>query len=356
MSSRIISLLLAVTLLMSGCGTEAKVTGINDESISRSEFVLGTIVSIKLLENGSEPLLDQCFDRLKEIEALMSVNIEGSEVTKVNHRAKNMGVNNTMTPVTVGKDVYTVVEAALLYGDLSAGSFDISLGPIIDAWQIGTEFAHIPEADEIKEKLALVNYKNIRINASESSIVLAPHMVINLGGIAKGYAADEIEDMLSKAGVTKAIINLGGNVKVIGEKGMDAPFKIGVQNPFDQRNDYIGILAVKDQTVVTSGDYERFFEEDGIRYHHIFDSKTGYPTVTDVASVTVIADSSMEADALSTILFVKGVEQGIELVNQLDGVGCIYVMKNKDVYLSSESLMSVFKLTDKTFNLVKKNR
>lgn len=349
---QMITSLLLITLVLSACSNEVNETNNTSETFSRSDFVLATIVSIKLLENGNEALLDQCFERLNEIEALMSVNIEGSDVSAINAQAQNLGKGTRMSPVTVGSDVFKVVEASLYYGDLSGGSFDISLGPIIDAWQIGSEYAHIPGADEIKEKLKLVNYQNVQVNKEEMTVTLEPKMVINLGGIAKGYAADEVETLLRKAGVTKAIINLGGNVKVIGEKETDSPFNIGVQNPFDERNDYIGILSVKDQTIVTSGDYERFFEEDGIRYHHIFDYKTGYPTVTDVASVTVVAETSMDADALSTILFVKGVEAGIDLVNQLDNVACIYVMKNKDVVLSSEALGSVFRLTDDDFTLV----
>lgn len=345
------TMLLALILMMSGCGKEAVDTS-SSETLSRSDFVLGTIVSIKLLDNGSEALLDQCFDRLKEIESLMSVNIESSQVSAINAQAQEVSDGSNLHGVEVGDDVLEVIETAIYYGNLSEGSFDISLGPIINAWQIGTDQAHIPDADLIQEQLKLVNYKNIHVNIDDKTVALEPAMVIDLGGIAKGYAADQVEVILQDAGVTQAIINLGGNVKVIGEKEDKTPFKIGVQNPFDERNDYIGILSVSDQTIVTSGDYERYFEEDGLRYHHIFDRETGYPKVTDVASVTVVTDRSIDADALSTILFVKGVASGLELVHQLDRIECIYVMKNKDVILSSEALGSVFRLTDTDFNLV----
>lgn len=344
-----------VTFIMTAILFLTACTGNNIEDdqkrvYDRSDYVLGTIVSIQLLEGGSEALLDQSFDRLSEIEELMSVTVEGSQVSKLNAIAGSLQIDETMIPFELNKDVLEVVRAGIYYGQLSGGDFDITMGPIINLWQIGTENAHIPSEKEIGDQLELVDYKRIEIDEVKGSVSLSPQMIMNLGGIAKGYAADEVAKVLLSGGVTRAIINLGGNVKVIGEKAEDQPFRIGIQNPFDQRNDYFCVLSVADQTIVTSGDYERYFEEEGVRYHHIFD-RTGYPVRSDVASVTVVAVSSIDADALSTILFIQGVDKGIELVNQIDGVECIYVMKNNEVYLSSEALKSVFRLTDEAFHL-----
>lgn len=349
MQMKMMSLLLVV-LLLSGCQFTAEAEHISSE-FSRSEFLLGTIVTIKLFEGGSEALLDQSFRRLEEIEANLSVNVADSDISLLNQASAGLDSHETMAAMTISEDTQSVVAAGIYYGALSEGAFDISMGPVIDAWQIGTEEAHVPSPSEIAEKIVLVDYGQIILDPSLGTVKIQPDMVINLGGIAKGYAADEVEEILLAGGVSKAIINLGGNVKVIGEKADNLPFSIGIQSPFDERNDYIGILDVKDQTIVTSGDYERYFEENGVRYHHIFD-RTGYPVVTDVASITVIAQSSMAADALSTILYVYGREAGIELVNQINGVACIYVMKNKEVYLSSEALGSTFRLTDNEFHLV----
>ncbi len=344
-----IGLYMVVVIALAGCANK-DIEGSKQEAYSRDEYVLGTIASIQLLEGGSQALLDESFDRLREIEDQMSVTIDHSQLYQLNLLSSGLASNEEMTPFKLEDDVMAVVRAGIYYGQLSEGDFDITMGPIIGLWQIGTEDARIPKEEEIDRQLRFVDYKQVLLNEEESTVTLSPKMLLNLGGIAKGYAADEVGEILVSAGVKRAIINLGGNVKVIGSKADKVPFRIGIQNPFDQRNDYLGVLSVEDQTIVTSGDYERYFEVDGVRYHHIFD-QTGYPVRNEVASVTVVAKSSIDADALSTILFIQGVDNGIDLVNQLSDVECIYIMKNKEVYLSSEALMSVFRLTDQGFRL-----
>ncbi len=323
----------------------------NTDVFEDSDFILGTIVTIKIMTNGSDELLDRCFERLVEIENAMSVNIADSDVSKVNEAARNT-VDGYSEPVKVGEDTFNVIKTGIQYGDLSQGNFDISFGPVIDLWQIGTEDAHIPEAVDIDNALQLVDYQNIRLDEANMTVSIEKDMKLDLGGIAKGYAADAVDAILDEAGVTRAIINLGGNIKIVGEKEGGDAFKVGIQNPFNERNTYLGIASVKDKTVVTSGDYERYFEENGVRYHHIFDKATGWPKVTEVKSVSVITARSIDADALSTILFVSDIQDGIDLVNTLEGVECIYVTKDKKVYQSSGMAEAMFKLTDDSFQLV----
>lgn len=336
MKSKVI-IILCLVLLLSACSKSGTVS---QESYSRTGFVLGTVVTIKLLENGSEAILDEVFERLVEIENDMSVNIETSDVAMLN-------ANHTYT---VDADTYQVIEAGIEYGELSEGKFDISLGPIINLWQIGTEAERIPEAFEIEQQLPYVDYRMIQLGP-DHQVTIPEGFRIDLGGIAKGYAADEIGRMLEEKGVKKAIINLGGNIKVVGSKSDGTPFNVGIQGPEELRNDYLGIVEVTDQTVVTSGDYERYFIEDGVRYHHIFDTETGYPYETNVAAVTVITDSSMRADALSTILFVMDIEAGIALCNSLTDVDCIYVTKDQELFFSSKDLEENFTLTDYQFKI-----
>ncbi len=323
------------SLLLCGCSI---LPGSNREPVSRTGFVLGTVVTIKLLDNGSEEILDNVFDRLTDIENHMSVNIDTSDIAQLNQ----------LGTFTVSDDTLAVLTAGLEFGQLSEGKFDISMGPIVDLWKIGTEDAHIPDPEEIRDQLQYVNYKNIMI--SDHTVTIPQGAKIDLGGIAKGYAADEVSKILLENDVNKAIINLGGNIKVIGEKAEDTPYNIGIQGPEEMRNDYLGIIEVEDKTVVTSGDYERYFIEDGIKYHHIFDS-TGYPYVTPVASVSVITESSMMADALSTILFLSPIDEGIALCNSLEGVECIYVTKENQLYFSSQELKDSFTLTDLEFTI-----
>lgn len=329
---RLLPLCLCIILC---CGCISESSSESSELISRTEYVLGTVVTIKLLENGSEEILDLAFDRLEEIDALMSVSVESSDISILNREYQ----------AVVSDDTLHVIKAGIDFGHLSKGKFDITLGPVIDLWKIGTEERNIPDSTELNKKLAYVDYKKIEIH--DNHLIRIPELSsIDLGGIAKGYAADQVGQLLVDIGVTKAIINLGGNIKVIGSKAKDTPFNIGIQSPDELRNDYLGIIEATDRTIVTSGDYERYFIENGIRYHHIFDAKTGYPYSTDVAAVTVITENSMNADALSTILFMMTINDGLELIQSLPDVECIYITKNLNLYFSSDELKNQFTLTN----------
>lgn len=334
------SIIVVGLLLFAGCSSNTEIDQ-SKQSIDGTHYVLGTIVTIKIYDHGTEALLQKCFDRLTEIEQLMSASIEDSDVNKINQ-------SNRYTEVS--DDVLNVIEAGIEYGELSNGMFDISLGPVIDLWGIGTEDAKVPEKKLLEEKLSYVNYKAININ-EDNHVKIEKGMKIDLGGIAKGYAADEVEKILVEHQVTSAIINLGGNIKVLGEKGEGVPFKVGIQGPEELRNQYIGVVEATDKTIVTSGDYERYFIEEGIKYHHIFDSTSGYPVATDVAAVTVVTQESMLADAMSTILYTMAIEDGLALVDNMDGVECIYVTKNYEVYSSAGLMEPTFKLTDDMYRM-----
>lgn len=340
-TTKLIVCLLLLTVL-TGCVKEEEP---NQEKIDRTGFVLGTVASITLFDHGSEALLDRCFERLAEIEETMTLKGNNSEV---------VAINSSQGPVSVSEDTFNVIKSAVLYGDLSDGRFDITFGPLTEAWMIGTEDQRVPSLEEISDLLPLVDYKKIQLKSKDLTVQTPVDTKVDLGGIAKGFAADEVADILRASGVEGAIINLGGNVKVVGEKAKDTPFRIGIQSPFDERNAYMGILDVSDQTVVTSGDYERYFIEDGVKYHHIFDKTTGYPVVTDIASVTVVAKESIAADALSTALYVLGVDKGIELVNSLEDTHCIYVMRDKTVVVSDDYIKDRFTLTDPAFKIMER--
>lgn len=328
-------LLIFIAFVLAGCLSN-NTKEHESASISGTEYIMGTIVTIKLNDHGTEELLQECFNRLTEIEKKMSATVVDSDVERIN-------LSNDYTEVS--EDVLKVLKAGIGYGELSEGKFDITLGPVVELWGIGTEEAKIPNSKELDEALKYVNYKAIDIS-SDNHVRVDPGMRIDLGGIAKGYAADEIEKILRENNVESAIINLGGNIKVLGTKAENTPFKVGIQGPEELRNQYIGIVEASDKTIVTSGDYERYFIEDGVKYHHIFDPNTGYPVTTNVASVTVIAQESMLADAMSTILYTMTVEEGLNMVESMDEVECIYVTKDYDVFITEGLREPVFKLTD----------
>lgn len=342
MLKKMIGLILLFMLLIS-CSPSEEIV----KPISQSTFKLGTVISIAIYDIDDENLFVEAFDRIQEIEDKMSNTIDDSEINRINNYYKSHGLNE---PIEIDQEVYDVIEMALEYGLQSEGRFDISMDPIIELWGIGTPSEHLPESESIKNALAGVGLENIKLYP-DHSIALHEGTRLNLGGIAKGYAADMIAIQLQDVGVEKAIINLGGNVKVIGKKSEEVPFKVGLQDPLSERNDYIGIISIEDKTVVTSGDYEKYFEVDGQRYHHIFDPKTGYPYITDVASVTVVCDQSIVADTMSTILYLMDVDEGIEFVNQMDGIECIYITKDRNVYLSNGSIRSDFEITNEMYTI-----
>lgn len=334
---RTIPALLCLSLTLSACARP----GVRDP-IRGSEYVLGTICTISLQDGGSEAALQAVFARLKEIETRMSANRDGTEIAAVNEAAGR-------SPVRVSRDTLFVVKKALEYARISQGAFDPTIGPVVKLWNIGLEGERVPEDREIRETLPLVDWSSVVLDERASTVFLPrPGMRLDLGAIAKGYAADETARILGERKVRAAVVDLGGNVLVFGKKADGSLWRVGVQNPFDDRGSYLGIVGMGAGTVVTSGVYERFFEQDGKRYHHILDTRTGRPVESEIVSVTVIAPSSIDADGLSTTLFALGRERGLALVRTLPGVEAIYVDDRRRLYLSPGA-SKAFNLTDKTF-------
>ncbi|MGN0026663.1 MAG: FAD:protein FMN transferase, partial [Clostridium sp.] len=284
-------------------------------------------------------------NKVKELESTLSINENGTLVDKINEEA---GIN----PVKVDEDTYTVVKKGIEYSKLSNGLFDISVGPIVKLWNIGLPEAKVPTQEEIHERLPLIGYNDIELNDTDKTIYLKRKgMIIDLGGIAKGYTADVISDILTEEGVNSAIINLGGNIFAHGKKPNGDEWKIGIQDPFSERGGIIGTLITSNKSVVTSGIYERYIEKDGVKYHHILSPKTGYPYDNEVAGITIVSDKSTDGDALSTSVFAMGVEEGMKFVNSIDGIDAIFITKDNKVYIT-DGIRNVFTLSNSDFTLV----
>ena len=312
---------------------------------ARSELVMGTLCTVNCYNQGTDELYREIFARLREIEQLMSASLPGNELDTLNQLA---GVR----PLALHQDLLEVLGKALEYAELSDGAFDPTVGPLVKLWGIGSDAAKIPQEEEIHQALDLVDYSNLELDFNAGTGFLKKAgMMVDLGAIAKGYAADEVVKILEKAQITGAIVDLGGNVFAYGVKEGAMPWRIGVQNPLESRGSYLGVLELVNKTIVTSGVYERFFEADGRRYHHILSTRDGYPVNNALISVTIIADRSIDGDGLSTSIFAMGYEAGCALVESLSNVYAIFVFDNQEVRLSSGA-EEFFTLTNTDFRLV----
>ncbi len=311
----------------------------NTQTGPLQEVIMDTVCSVNAYDSGSKKLYAEIAARLHTIDTEFNKTNSQSQISYIN---KNAGES----PVAVNRDVLYVVKEALYFAKITKGAFDPTIGPVVDLWGINTDHAHIPDTADLSNALQLVNWHNILINgkneASEfqpiknypSNTVFPDHitnavgfisltikgMELDLGGIVKGFAADEITKILSKYNVKYAIINLGGNIFAYGTKPDNELWHIGIKDPNNPEKDPLLVLPVKSSTIVTSGIYERYFIKNGKRYHHIIDPKTGYPVDNEIASSTIICNSSITADALSTAVFVLGQKKGFQLIQKLSNL------------------------------------
>ena len=305
-------------------------TASSSEPLSKQSYVLGTIVNITLCDHPSEALIDEAFSELSKLENILSVNKTNTLIDQINE-------SSGISPVQVDEETYQLIEKGLYYSDLTSGAFDITIGPIVKLWHIGFEDFRVPNQSEIDNALPLVDYHLVTLSEANHSIYLEKSgMQLDLGGIAKGYAADQVAQLLRQNGVQSAMIDLGGNLYALGDKPNHEPWIIGIQDPLDSRGESLGSIAVSNKSIVTSGIYERYNTgEDGKTYHHLLNPSTGYPFDNEIAGVSIISDSSTDGDALSTSAFALGVKEGIDFIESLDGVDAIFVTTDKKIYITS---------------------
>ena len=294
---------------------------------------LGTVCTINAFEDGSKQLYESLFARLAEIDARFSVNRTDSEISAVNSQA---GVK----PVAVSSDVFYVISQALVFAGKSGAAFDPTVGPLVKLWGINTEHAKVPSVQELDAVLPLIDWNRVLLDETANTVFLEkPGMALDLGGIAKGYAADEMIRILKANGVKRAVVNLGGNVSILGKKKDKSSWKVGIKNPEDAGDTIVLALSLESScNVVTSGPYERYFVQDGHRYHHILNTKSGFPSETSyrgrqIVSTTIIDESSCRADALSTIAFIMG---PAEFRRAFQTVSVVFIDDSGTVYASPD--------------------
>ena len=278
------------------------------EPLVKNGFYFNTIIAIQLNDSQDESLIDTCFDMANTYEHYFSRTLEGSDIYNINHA--------NGAPVEVHDETAELIRYGIAFGDLSGGVFDISIGALTDLWDIPNNNGTIPAQTQIDAALATVDYRQITVDGN--TVTLGnPDAALDLGGIAKGYVADRMREYLNANGACEGFINLGGNVLTLGQKANDEPYHIGIRKPFGEDGETITAVDVTDRSIVTSGRYERYFEKDGHIYHHILDPKNGYPYDNGLNGVTILSDSSMVGDALSTICFALGQEKGTEFLSSM---------------------------------------
>lgn len=345
----ILFLFLLPLLVLTGCGHSAQTKQVEllSNPYSRTEFLMGTVVTVKIYDKGRADVLKPVFNRIQALADATTVEDKKaqSEIDQVNAQA---GIK----PVTVSKDIYRMIKIGKMYSERSDGNFDLTIGPLTKLWHIGYDDARKPEQNEIDRVLPLIGYKRMILNNQKHTIFLKDKgMRLDLGAIAKGFITDEVVRVLHKENVHAALVDLGGNIFVLGKSPFKSKWNVGIQDPFSSRGKIIGKIKESNQSIVTSGIYERYITVKGKKYHHLLNPNDGYPFNNDVAGVSVITNRSTEGDALSTVLFSDGVQGGLAYAKKW-GIKAVFITRDKKVYVTP-NLKDNFVLTNNNFTQVK---
>ncbi|MBS4199389.1 FAD:protein FMN transferase [Bacillus sp. FJAT-49732] len=330
-------------ILLSGCG-QSHQPKVLSSPYKETEFLMGTVVTIRIYDEGKEEVLEHAFKRIKSLADQITVNEQGSEIDNIN---KNAGIQ----AVKVSEDINKLIAAGKEYSEKADGTFDISIGPLTSLWHIGFPDARKPNDTEIESVLPLISFNDIELNTDEKTVLLKKKgMQLDLGAIAKGFITDEVAKVLIQHDVETAIIDLGGNIYVMGKNPSGIEWTVGIQDPFSPRGEIVGKINESNKSIVTSGIYERFLEVDGMKYHHLLNPKDGYPFQNDVAGVSIITDLSIDGDALSTIVFSKGIKEGMKFIEGIKGAEAIFISTEKKIFTTT-GLKNNFELTNDAFKM-----
>lgn len=308
-----------VLLLFGGCSAEKELP-----KLSEVGFYLDTVITLTAYTEDAQILKD-AMEECGRYEQMLSRTIEGSDVWRINHAD---GV-----PVEVSDDTAAILRCAEKISEKSSGAFDITIAPASMLWDFTSGKAELPDTEALAAAAALVDYSKVQLEGN--TVTLPEGMMIDLGGIAKGYIADKVKAYLEERGVEHAILSFGGNIVAIGKKPDGKDWKVGIQDIDKPTGEYMLVVANRGGSTVTSGIYERGFEVDSLRYHHLLNPKTGWPEQNELASVTILSESSMEGDALATAAFILGKEKGLELIESLPGIEAVFIERDRKVTRSS---------------------
>lgn len=372
---RLVSMQLIGILIISlftGCAKETS-------SLTTSGFAFNTTYTITVYQGGTQKTLDTCVSKCADYERVFSRTSKNSELYQINQiealyltvveqamdlkdsftkkrsytkeqcesivkQIEQKKTKENMVKYSIRQDgsitfeisalLERIVKKGLEYSKKSDGRFDIAIEPVSSLWDFTVKKPTVPDEQKIEKALAYVDYQKIALDDQKLTFQM-PGMGIDLGGIAKGFIADELKAYLEKKGVKSAVIDLGGNVLCIGKKDPKTPFHIGIQQPFADRNETIAAVSVDGLSIVSSGIYERYFKtKDGTLYHHILNPKTGYSYDNDLMAVTILSKKSVDGDGLSTSCFAMGKKEGLAFINNIDGVEAVFITKDEKMHYS----------------------
>ncbi len=286
---------------------------------TKTVFAMDTVMSLKAYSDNAAAV-DAAEEEIKRIERLLDRNDPKSDIYSLNNGGG------------ASEETAEIIKTALDIGIETGGAFDITIAPETDAWGFYGQNYRIPTEEEIEDAMKLAGMD--KVSVTDGSVTVSDGVQLDLGGIAKGYASDRVAQVLRENGADSAIISLGGNVYAIGNKPDGGEWRVAVQDPTDNEK-YVGSIGVSDKAVVTSGSYQRFFERDGVRYHHIIDPSTGRPSESGLASVTIISQNGAKADALSTAMFVAGLDGAARYWREHRDFEAVLVTDEGEIYVTS---------------------
>ncbi len=325
-------IIIAVTVIISA-GCYSKNDYAQKEPYKREMFALDTIISFTIYNGNAQEVSELSEELIKTLEKQLSVTDENSEINRM---------NNASEPVKVSQDTFNVMKTACEVYELSEGSLDPTIYPIVKLWGFTTGENRVPTSNEIQKTIPLVNASVIVLNESNLTITVPKKTELDLGAVAKGYISQKVKELMKENGVESAVLSFGGNIQTIGQKNGE-PWKIGVKYPFTQ--DSFIILDIGETAIITSATDQRYFTHDGKSYHHIIDPKNGYPVENGTLSVTVVCKDGTKADALSTALFVMGQKRAEEYWRKNGGFEYLLLDDNSNVYVTS-GLKNKMKLSE----------
>ncbi|HJB23037.1 MAG TPA: FAD:protein FMN transferase [Candidatus Jeotgalibaca pullicola] len=344
--SRLFLALILIAVVLTGCGGN-KTEKLRKQAYENTEFLMGTYVTLRIFNEGKEETLEKGFALVRDLADKITGETMDSEISAINEAAGEH-------PVAVSEEVYELLKIADEYSDEVGGQFNYAIGSITNLWRIGFDDARKPSQEEIDQALQSIDFTRVEFNDEDHSVFLPDeNMELDLGAIAKGYMTDQVHELFLEEGITSAIIDLGGNVFVMGgSPSRDGEvWNVGIQDPLAERGESIGSTQQTDRSIVTSGIYERYIEVDGQVYHHLMNPNTGYPFDNEIAGISIISEKSIDGDALSTLVFGLGLEAGLDYVNGRNDVDAVFITKDKEVYLS-DGIKENFQLTNEAYTLM----
>ena len=298
--------------------TEGSRYFVQNQKCQKQLFAMDTYMEFTAYGKNSEKAVDAAIEEVQKLDAMLSAENSKSEVYALNEQGNLQATDDLAELILRGKEIYQETD----------GLFDDTIYPVMKLWGFPTGNYHVPTAAEVKKKLALVDGNKVEIQTRDSDekgrdskekakfVTLGADQQIDFGGIAKGYTGQKLAELFQEYGVSSALVSLGGNIQAIGTKPDGSSWKVGIRDPKGGQQDYIGVLSVENQAVVTSGGYERYFEEDGKTYIHIINPRTGYPADGDLLSVTIVSKDGTLADGMSTALYIMGYEKACQFWRQ----------------------------------------